>query len=112
MKAILAALVAVALAGTAACGPRQVNVETGPQPATTTSLTVTNNSTSSVNVYVESGGAEIFVGEVAANSTQTLPVQGVADGSVVTLRARPAGGTGGWSRANVTLSGNTTWRVP
>jgi hypothetical protein len=112
MRAILAVLATAALLGAAACGPRQVDVETGATPdAASTSLTVTNNSAQQVNIYVETGGTELFVGQVAPNSTQTLTVSGVAAGASVTLRARPVGQTTGWSR-NVTLSGNTSWTVP
>lgn len=112
MKAILAMFAVVSLLGTTACGARQVDVQTGDAPQAQTSLTLTNNSTELVNVYVVTGGSDLFVGQVEANSTKTLAVQGVADGSVVSLRARPVGGGDGWRRDNVTLSGSTTWRVP
>jgi hypothetical protein len=109
---MLAVLAIAVLSAAAACGPRRVEVQTGAQPQSATTLTVTNNSNDQVNVYVESGGTEILVGTVDANSTRTLSVQGVATGSVVTLRARPIGGSTSYSRSNVTLSGNVTWRVP
>ena len=112
MRAFLAITAMVSLLAAAACGPRKVEVQTGPQPQSTTSLTVTNNSAQQVNVYVVSGGSEIFVGQVDPNSTRMLSVSGVASGSVVSLVARPVGGTGGWRRDDVTLSGNTTWTVP
>jgi hypothetical protein len=112
MRALLAMTAVVSLLGAVACGPRKVEVNTGPQPQSTASLTVTNNTTQQVNVYVVTGGTEVFVGEVDPNSTRALSVSGVAAGSVVSLVARPVGGTGGWRRDDVSLSGNTTWSVP
>ncbi|MDQ3698207.1 MAG: hypothetical protein M3373_09305 [Gemmatimonadota bacterium] len=112
MKAIFAVATMASLLGAAACGPRQVDVTTGTAPQSQTSVTVTNNSAQQVNVYVETAGTELFVGQVDANNTRTLTVSGVADGTTVTLRARPVGSATGWSRPNVTLSGNVTWTVP
>ena len=111
MRAILAVLM---LACVTACGPRRVEVQTGTQTVTSLNLTVTNNATRAVNVYVVSGGQDIFVGQVGANSTQTLSVSGVAAGSTVSLRARPVDDPGGsgWRKDNVVLSGATTWQVP
>ena len=109
MKAIFAVL--FVLLTVAGCS-RRVEVQTGPQPASEVALSVTNNSSQAVNVYVVTGGTDIFVGQVTANSTQLLNVAGVASGTVVTLRARPVSGGDGWRRDNVTLSGTTTWQVP
>lgn len=112
MRAMLAVFAMVSLLGTAACGPRQVNVETGAQPQSAMTLTVTNNSSQLVNVYVVTGGSDLYVGQVEPNSTKALQVSGVAEGSVVSLRARPVGGGDGWRKDNVALSSNTTWQVP
>ena len=109
MKVILAAL--LLMVGVVACG-RRVEVETGTPPAPGASLQVTNNANQPVNVYVTSGGNELFLGQVAPNSTQLLPVSGVASGSSVTLRARTADGAETYTREYVTLSGTFTWQVP
>jgi hypothetical protein len=47
------------------------------------SLNVSNTLSQDVNVYVTSGGTDILVGQVAANSTKALAVNGVAEGSTV-----------------------------
>ena len=109
MKVILA--VALLMVGAVACG-RRVEVQTGAPPASGVSLQVTNNVGQPVNVYVTSGGNELFLGQVAPNSTQLLSVSGVASGSSVTLRARTADGAETYTRENVTLSGTFTWQVP
>ncbi len=109
MKVIFAAV--LLMAGVVACG-RRVEVQTGAPPASGVSLQVTNNAGQPVNVYVTSGGNELFLGQVAPNSTQMLAVSGVASGSSVTLRARTADGAETYTRENVTLSGTFTWQVP
>ena len=107
---LYAAMVAVTLA---ACGGRQVEVGTGPRPASAQiGLQVTNNLTQPVNVYVVSGGSDIFLRQVGANATESLPVQGVAAGSTVTLRATTVDGTRTYTKENVVLSGNYVWQVP
>ena len=112
MRAIVAILVSAAVV--AACGPRRVEVETAPAAAqeNQVSLHVTNNANQAVNVYVVSGGNPIFVGQVSANSTQQLPVAGVAAGSVVTLRATTTDGASTYTKDNVSLSGSYAWQVP
>jgi hypothetical protein len=110
----LAPLVLLALA--AACTGRQVEVRTGPETAaveSAASLRVTNSAQQAVNVYVVTNGQEAFVGQVAAQSTQLLTVQGVPSGSSVTLRAREVDGRRTYERANVALAaGVFEWRVP
>jgi hypothetical protein len=108
MRSVLAVLGMVALV---ACGPRQVNVDTG-TPESAVSLSVTNNASQSVNVYVVSGGSPIFVGQVSPGSTQQLSVSGVAVGSIVTLRATTTDGTRTYSKDNVPLNGSVSWQVP
>jgi hypothetical protein len=49
---------------------------------------------------------------VPANSSQHLPVSGVASGSNVTLKARTADGTREYTKSNVALSGTYAWQVP
>jgi hypothetical protein len=109
MKAILAVLM---LAMVAACGPRRVKVETGPAPSSEAALHITNNASQAVNVYVMNAGNKIFVGQVAANSTQHLPVSGVSNGTSVSLQATLVDGTKTFSKENVTLTGMTNWQVP
>ncbi len=91
---------------------RTVEVRTEPTPAGDLALHVTNNASQAVNVYVTSGGNDIFVGQVAANSTQHLPVSGVASGANVSLKARTADGTREYSKPNVALAGTVAWTVP
>lgn len=108
MKLILAVLV---LAVTA-CGPRKVEVTTGPQPAADVSVRFTNNLTQAVNLYVTSGGTDVFLKQVSANSVEVVPVRGLMAGQTVTLRARTVDGTRTYSRDNIYLSSNYDWRVP
>ena len=111
MKRYLSAvLVAATLA---ACGPRQVEVTTGAQPEVAeTGVRITNNLSQGVNVYVVSGGTDMFLRQVGANSTETLPVRGVASGSTVTLRATTVDGSRTYTKDNVVLSGTYVWQVP
>lgn len=114
MRAMLVGLLAVL--ATAACGPRQVEVQTGEQQQSQVALHVTNNLNQSVNVYVDYQGSEIFVGSVAGGAAQHLPVPGVPDGASVVIRARTQDGQRTLS-ANagrpVTLTTTMySWRVP
>ncbi|HEU4641765.1 MAG TPA: hypothetical protein VFS44_04860 [Gemmatimonadaceae bacterium] len=109
MKTLVLIALAAVLGG---CASRKVEVTTGATPSSGVSLNVTNNASQAVNVYVTSGGSDIFVGQVAPNSTQLLSVSGVAAGSTVTLKARLADGTRTYTRDNVALSGSTAWTVP
>ncbi len=108
MKAILAVLLVLAAV---ACS-RPVQVQTGAPPASSVALQVTNNAAEAVNVYVTTGGNELFVGQVAPNTTQLLPVSGVASGASVTLRARTVDGGATYTKENVTLTANYNWQVP
>ena len=113
MRALMAGLVLVAAVSLTACGPRQVEVGTGAPQTTNTALHVTNNTGSSVNVYVVQGGNEILAGTVAANSQSHLTVPGVAAGSTVDLVARPVGSTNAYRRNNVVLSETMyMWTIP
>ena len=75
MRVLLAGMLLVA---TIACGKRQVNVETAPRTTAAVTLNFTNNDASAVNVYVVSGGSDVFLKQVAANSTEAMPVPGIA----------------------------------
>lgn len=110
MRLIVASLALIL--GTTACGPRQVEVSTGAQPAADVSIRLTNNLTQAVNLYVTSGGTDVFLKQVGANSVEVVPVRGISAGTTVTLKARTVDGTRTYSRDNVYLSSNFEWRVP
>ncbi|HMC54436.1 MAG TPA: hypothetical protein VKH19_04635 [Gemmatimonadaceae bacterium] len=108
MRATIAAMMVFL----AACGPRQVEVRSAPTQDAEVAIHFTNNLSRAVNVYVNSGGSDMFVRQVAANTTEHLPVPGVRSGAVVTLKATPVDGTNGYSRAGVTMSEMVSWSVP
>jgi len=107
----LIALVGLAVAATA-CGPRQVEVKTGPQPVSEVTLKVTNNLTQAANVYVVNGGNDIFLKQIPANDTESMNVPGVAAGATVGLKATPIDGSRSYTRNNVTLTGLYVWQIP
>lgn len=109
MRVLMLSLSMVALA---ACGGRQVEVRTGPEPATDVSIHLTNNLSQAVNVYVVSGGNDIFIKQVSANTVDNLPVAGVPAGSTVNLRAVTVDGTRTYTKNNITLSSAYDWRLP
>lgn len=111
MKVMLAALMMLTVT-LSACASRQVEVNTGAPAATTTSLHMTNRLGQAVNVYVATGGSDVLVGQVQANSTQSLAVRGVEPGATVTLRATTTDGTRTYTKEGVTLSGTVNWEVP
>ena len=111
MKILIASL-ALVVAATSACGPRQVEVTTGAQPAAEVSLRFTNNLTQAVNLYVTSAGTDIFLKQVAANTVEQVPIKGLAAGTTVTLKARTVDGTRTYTRDNITLASSYDWRVP
>ena len=110
MKLLLASLALII--STSACGPRQVEVTTGAQPAADVSIRFTNNLTQAVNLYVTSGGTDVFLKQVAASSVEVVPVRGLNAGTTVTLKARTVDGTRTYSRDNIYLAANYEWRVP
>jgi hypothetical protein len=96
----------------AACGPRQVEVRTAPTQSADVAIHFTNNLSKAVNVYVRSGGSDLFVRQVAANTTEHLPVPGIKSGTVVMLKATPVDGSTTYSRDGVTMTEMVSWRVP
>jgi hypothetical protein len=96
----------------AACSPRQVDVRTAPTQATAVSLQVNNTLTQAVNVYVTVSGTDTFLRQVGANSTATIPVQGIASGTTVSLKAVTIDGARTYSRANVVLNGTYVFPLP
>lgn len=99
-------------AALAACSPRQVDVRTAPTQATAVSLQVNNTLPQAVNVYIVVSGSDTFLKQVNGNSTVTIPVQGIAAGTTVTLRAVTVDGTKTYSRPNVTLNGTYVFPLP
>jgi hypothetical protein len=108
---LLAALCAAPLA---ACGPRQVAVRTGESPAGEATIEFTNALGQAVNVYVRpnTGAGEIFLRQVPAGATESIPVRGIAPGTAVRLRATPVSGNPNYERENVVLARGYAWRVP
>jgi hypothetical protein len=111
MNKLIALSLAAALAGMA-CGPRQVEVRTAPSEASAVSLEVRNTLSQGVNVYVVQNGTKTFLRQVGANSTVSVPVQGVAPGVTVRLEATTIDGVRTFSRDNVTLNGTYVFPLP
>lgn len=112
MRAFAISLALVMAVSVSACAGRKVEVRTGPQPAADVSLRFTNNLSQAVNVYVTTGGSDVFLKQVAANSVEVLPIAGIAAGTTVTLKARTVDGTRTYTRDNVYLATSYDWRVP
>jgi hypothetical protein len=107
MRTILLA----AILGTLGCGGRSIVVQNPPAP-NAVSIRVTNNLTQSVNVYVTGTEAEVFVAEVAANSTENVAIRNAAPGTVIKLRAVTRDGSRTYMREGVELREGYEWRVP
>jgi hypothetical protein len=114
MKAsVRSPLLALVFAAATACGARQVEVRTAPTTSTALAVQVTNNLSQAVNVYATpSGGSELFLRQVPANTVESVPVQGVASGSTVTFKAVTVDGSRTYQSRNVTLSGLYVWSIP
>lgn len=112
VRAVGAMLVAGPLLG--ACAQRKVVVGTGGAATTSaTSLQFTNNLAQTVNVYLRGpDGNEVFLRQVAARSTEVVPVRGVREGASVQLRIAPVDGAANITRENVVLGRETPVRVP
>ena len=104
--------VATVLAGVVGCAPRQVEVRTAPTQQSAVSIQVNNTVNQAVNVYVTLGGTDTFLRQVAANTSVTIPVQGFAPGSTVSLKAVTVDGSRTYSRANVVLTGTYVFPLP
>jgi hypothetical protein len=109
-------LVTVMLAAATACGPRQVEVRTAPPPADTNaapSVQLTNNLSQAVNVYVNvSGGTELFLRQVPANTVEKVPVNGVTSGSTVQFKAVTVDGSRTYQSRSAPLAASFLWSVP
>lgn len=109
MKRLVAMIAIVAVT---ACGPRNVEIRTGPQPVSEVTLRVTNNLSQAANIYVVNGGSDIFLKQVPAHGAESMNVPGISAGSTVQLKATPVDGSRSYTRDNVTLSGLYEWQVP
>ncbi len=108
-----AALFALTLATATACGGRQVEVRTAPTATTEQAVQVTNNLSQAVNVAVTpTGGQELFLRQVPANTVERVSVQGVASGSMVIFKAVTLDGSRTYQSRNVSLTGLYSWSIP
>ena len=103
---------ALAVVVAPACGSRKVEVRTAPAAAPQVAVQVNNNLAQAVNVYVTMNGTDTFLRQVAANSNATIPVQGFATGSTVSLKAVTVDGVHNYSRSNVVLNGTYVFPLP
>jgi len=110
MRRIAPALAAIM--SLTACGPRQVEVRTAPAQASQVAVQVNNGLSQAVNVYASVGGTDTFLRQVGANQSATIPVQGFAPGSSVTLKAVTVDGVRTFTRQNVTLTGTYVFPLP
>ena len=111
MRALLAGVLLLAVTATG-CGKRQVNVTTAPKTSAAVTVHFTNNDNNAVNVYVVNSGTDLFLKQVAANSTEDLPVAGIASGTQVRLKATRTDGSKTYTSDPMALNATTTWRVP
>lgn len=108
-------LLSFTLALAAACGGPPVEVRTAPVPtaATEQSVQVTNNLSQAVNVYVTAtGGSELFLRQIPANTVEKVTVQGIASGTSVVFKAVTADGSRTYQSRSVTLKGVFPWSLP
>ena len=114
MKAsVRATLIAVTLAAFTACGGRQVEVRTAPSISSEQAVQVTNTLSQGVNVYATpSGGQELFLRQVPANTVEKIPVQGVASGTTVVFKAVTVDGSRTYQSRSVALAGLFVWSIP
>jgi hypothetical protein len=112
---VRALLLLPVLAALPACAPRQVEVRTAPTATTAAeqAVRVTNNLSQAVNVYVTTpANGELFLRQVAANSVESVPVQGVPSGTSVTFKAVTVDGSRTYQSRSVGLVGTYAWSVP
>ena len=109
-RSLAAATILALLA--AACGPRQVEVRTAPTEQSAVAIQVNNTLAKAVNVYVTLNGTDTFLRQVSAKSQASIPVQGFAAGSSVTLKAVTIDGVDTYSKQNVVLNGTYVFPLP
>ena len=113
MRVLLASVLLLAVTATA-CGKRKVDVVAAPKTTTAAPVMLhfTNNDNAAVNVYVVNSGTDLFLKQIAANSTEDLPVAGIASGTQVRLKATRTDGSKTYTSDPMALNSTTTWRVP
>lgn len=100
------------LAVCAACGPRQVEVRTAPTQTSGPSVQIANHLAQPVNVYVTIAGSDTYLGQVGANTSQSLAIPGLPPGTSVDVKAVTVDGTHTYARANVALTGQYPFSIP
>ncbi|MFI5257050.1 MAG: hypothetical protein ACHQRK_07295 [Gemmatimonadales bacterium] len=106
-------MLALALAAGTACGPRQVEVRTAPTTPTELAVQVTNNLSQAVNIYVtRTAGTELFLKQVTSNTSEKVPVPGIASGTSVTFKAVTVDGSRTYQSRSVMLGGLFVWSIP
>ena len=107
----LVLLAGVAVGG-GACAGRTLEVSTGEVEGADATLVVTNSFAQPMNLYVRpADGAEIFLRQLSASSTEAIPVRGLGVGTVVRLRAASVDGATAFTRDSVVLSRGVTWKL-
>jgi hypothetical protein len=112
-RAVAIALTLTLFGAASACGGRPVEVRTAPTANSEQAVQVTNNLSQAVNVYATpTGGSELFLRQVPANTVEKVPVQGIASGTTVVFKAVTVDGARTYSSRNVALAGMYVWSVP
>ena len=113
MASLRVACAALVRAAATACGGRTAEVRTAPTVVSDQSVQVTNNLSQAVNIYATpSGGTELFLRQVPANTVEKVPVQGVSSGTKVTFKAVTVDGSRTYQSRDVALAGLYVWSVP
>ena len=110
-----AAALMLVMAVASACGGRQVEVRTAPPPPASAeqAVSVTNNLSQAVNIYVTAAGStELFLKQVPANTVERITVQGIARGTNVTFKAVTADGSRTYQSRTVPLTATFAWPLP
>ena len=68
--------------------------------------------TTAPSTSVVTQGTDMFLKQVAANSTEDLPVANVAEGTQVRLKATRTDGSKTYTSDPMALNAATTWKVP
>src|SRR5476649_1446487 len=103
MKSFRAAVLAFAVVGAVACGgPPEVRSAPVPQGQGELVVALTNSLSQAVNIYVTpTGGTELFLRQVAANTVERVPVQGVSRGTNVIFKAVTIDGSRTYQSRNI-----------
>ena len=105
-------LLVVALAFATACGPRQVEVRTAPTAPSTQTVSITNNLSQAVNVYIAGTSPETFLRQVPANTVESVSVPADIVGKTVTFKAVTVDGSRTYQSRSVAYTGSFIWSVP